>query len=203
MKPSRITRQFISLPELEDGKSRGRWRGGKAPCGRLAARVSRFRAMDTGSAMKTGAMSGLASSGSSASYRLQSLLESKLAERLAGSGCPLSRLIWSRADIPFRRSALVQRASGRTIAGKGSTGLRFVHWITPKAGDSLESWGMNLKYKSVLSQMVHMIPGRRKTSRLCSARITNSGQSLHINPEFSRWLMGFPPAWTGVWRTAS
>ena len=123
----------ISSPALEGGATHCGSQDGltlEKP-GRGAARVSRFRALDSGKAMSMDAISGPLFIGSSPSATLQSSLESRLRARMDVSGSPEYVLIWKCWDMPAGVPICALRASSRLRSGSGFTG-----WPTPTATDA-------------------------------------------------------------------
>ena len=96
--------------------------------GQAPVRVSRFRARDSGKAMKTNDTSGPLFTASSPSARLQSSLENRLRARTDVNGSPEYVLTWKTRDMPSGPPICALRASARPISGSGSIG-----WPTPSA----------------------------------------------------------------------
>lgn len=71
---------------------------------------------------------------SSASFDLQSSLESRLRQKTDSLGSTLYKLTWKERVTPAGRSIPALRASARPTSGSGSTGLRN-GWPTPSATD--------------------------------------------------------------------
>ena len=116
----------ISLPALEDGHLPLNGPDGKDQSGPEAVPVSRFRSREKEKAMPTNAISGPLFNNSSPSASLQWSLESRLRQKLEGSGCPLYDLTWSQWDMPAGAQICRQRASARRISDKDFSG-----WPTP------------------------------------------------------------------------
>ena len=116
----------ISLPGLEDGRLPLDGPDGEGQSGPEAVPVSRFRARESAKAMPTNDTSGPLFNNSSPSASLQWSLESRLRQRMEGSGCPLYELTWSQWDMPAGPQICRQRASARRTSANGFTG-----WPTP------------------------------------------------------------------------
>jgi hypothetical protein len=104
------------------------------PSGPVPAHVSRFRSLDSEKAMTTNDTSGPLFTASSPSAALQSSLENRLRERMAGSGSPLYALTWKPMDMPAGVPICQQRASAPRTSGSASTG-----WPTPQVADDNNS----------------------------------------------------------------
>ena len=86
---------------------------------------------------RTNATFGLFSENSSPSANLQSSLESRLRQEMAGNGSLEYDLTWKHWDMPSGPPICALRASTRLISDNGSTG-----WLTPRArGDAGDSRG--------------------------------------------------------------
>ena len=129
---SEDTNSAISSPESAGGPSPLHGPDGEGQSGPAAVPVSRFRAQESGKAMPTNATSGPLFNNSSPSATLQWSLESRLRQRMEGSGCPLYELTWSQWDMPAGPQICRQRASASTIAEADSFGLH----PTPMANDA-------------------------------------------------------------------
>jgi hypothetical protein len=105
-----------------------------APSGPAPARVSRFRARDSGAAMPTSDTSGPLFTASSPSADLQWSLANRLRARMAGNGSPLFELIWSDWDMPAGPPICRLRASARRTSGSDCGS-----WATPISGSNRKS----------------------------------------------------------------
>jgi hypothetical protein len=85
----------------------------------------------------TSATCGLRGFLSSASYALQSSLESRLRRQLDGAGSTLFSLTWKRKATPAGRPYFQLAASGRPISDSGFGSL--AHWSSPQAEEASES----------------------------------------------------------------
>ncbi len=130
----------ISSPGSADGRTRSASLDGKttARSGLGHARVSRFRALESDSAMSTNDTSGPLFSASSPSAALQFCLENKLRERMDVNGSPECELIWRHWDMPAGPPICALRASARRTSASASTGAP---WSTPTEQDSSNNAG--------------------------------------------------------------
>jgi hypothetical protein len=121
------------------------------------------------------------------------------APRTSDSGC----IGWPTPNTPSGgRSVSIDKmdATGRTKDGKKHTAslehaVKFVGWPTPVVNDatgSQYSYSQGNHDKPVLK-----LPGAVQLTS--SAATASAGQ---LNPEFSRWLMGYPAVWGSCGATA-
>lgn len=129
------TASATGLPESQAGVSPCALPDGPttASAGPAPARVSRFRALDSGRVMPTNDTSGPLFTASSPSATLQLYLENRLRAAMAGSGSPLFALTWSEWDMPSGPPICRLRASGHRISGQ-DCGSWLKAWPTPDAG---------------------------------------------------------------------
>ena len=127
---SKDTRECISSPESGDGTSPSISPDGEdARSGPAPVPVSRFRALERDRAKPTNDISGPLFTASSPSADLQSCLENRLRERLAGNGSALYALTWRTWDMPAGPQISALRGLVLRISANVCTG-----WPTPMAG---------------------------------------------------------------------
>ncbi|MEY4034568.1 MAG: hypothetical protein RL492_1762 [Verrucomicrobiota bacterium] len=203
-----------SSPASEDGRSPCTSPDGQRTVlsGPAPAPANRSPSPENEKALLTSDTSGPNFDALSRSDALQSSLESRLRERLRGSGS--CEVIWSKWDTPWGQSRLRPRARTRTISGtdiglwptctvhgnynrKGASphsgdGLHtlvFACWSTLRASDG-EKGGPNMSFGAGGCPLPSQVSTVANTS---NAPMENGGGSLH--PEFAGWEMGYPPAW--------
>lgn len=128
------TPSATSSPESADGLSPCKWQesaqtlpSGLAPA---HANLSARQALEKG--LMTKDTFGRLSVGSSSSVALQRSLESRLRQRLAGSGSPEYALTWKHWPMPAGEPICALRASGRRTSGNDCSG-----WGTPRVADGV------------------------------------------------------------------
>ena len=125
------------------------------------------------------AISGRLGSGSSASVALSESLASRLQARSIMVGSTVYRQTWKRRITPLGRLYWEHTARARRTNDNDYSG-----WATPTARDHKDSASIltNTPVNGLLGRQVLMFnapTGRRES----------------LNPEFSRWLMGFSQEW--------
>ena len=168
-----------------------------APSGPAPVRVSRSRSPASRKEPPTNGIFGPNSEGLSPSAVLQLSLENRLRAALDVNGSPEYVLTWKHWDMPSGAPICALRALGRHISGKDFSG-----WATPQARD-WKDWGLAIPQKArsegdlvrslrldQLGRQCHLASGVSSTSS-----VAPTGSVGVLNPEHSRWLMGFPTEW--------
>ena len=186
------TSRFTYSPESEAGPSHSVGQDGQTTdrYGPEAVPVSRFRALGSEKELPTPAISGPLFTASSPSAALQSALGSKLRAILDGSGSPLYALTWSTWAMPAQGPIFRLRASARRTKGKGFSG-----WATPTQRDH--------KSESASSEFNQERDKHKRGKPLSYQVLGILSTGFHmpmatpsqLNPDFTRWLMGFPEEW--------
>lgn len=184
------------------------------------ANLSARQAQESG--LLTSGTYGRTGSTLSESARLQASLASRLQARMGSDGSILYRLTWKERVTPsgFRISAL--RASARPTSDNVSI-LERKGWSTPSARDWKDTAGMATSAvnpdgseRTRLDQLPRQaaLAGWPTLSEVPGGpmRLTVSGQMLtgsfagmesggQLNPDLSRWLMGYPAGWASCGAT--
>lgn len=187
---------------------------------RARASLSARQAREKG--LMTSGTFGPTGSTSSSSANLQSSMASRLRERAAPLGSTLYRLTWKVEVTPSGRLLPLLRASAHrtsdTGAGSWPTPTTRDHkdgsycpnvpingllgrvawlagWNKPRASDG-SNGGPNQKGGALSADVARCTPTRRTASGEMltgsDAAMINGGQ---LNPDHSRWLMGYPKEW--------
>ena len=147
-----------------------------------------------GEAKTTNGTSGLLSRGSLESANLQSSLESRLQAALAGSGSPEYALTWKHWDMQSGPPICALRASVRRTSDSGSIGVQS-GWPTPTTRDHKDGASVGtVPDNGLLGRVVWQAGTNASTEKPAAYR---------LNPNFSRWLMGFPAEWANCAPTAT
>ena len=181
-----------------------------APSGPAPAPVSRSVTPGNTAAFPTSVIFGLFLVGSSESADLQQSLESRLQARLASLGSTLYRLTWKARATPLGRLICALRASALPMSVNDCS-----LWPTPSARDwksahaSIATLTKNARPLNEVVRMREIFPtpraidGRRKGNGprrdtlmgYVNYDATTRERIGSLNPQFSAWLMGFPPEW--------
>lgn len=127
---------------------------------------------------------------SSASAALQSSLVSRLQARTDCSGSTLYNLTWKERLTPAGRSIYALRASALRTSGSVFSG-----WPTCRAEDAESSGARWSRGKGVFDTLT-AVASLLGSGPMPSGSITKTGSAARLNPEHSRWLMGFPAGWS-------
>lgn len=188
---------------------------GRMPCGSpesvtistsgQAARLASHSALSGTSAGKVMiGTSPLCSSNSSKSVDLQLRLASRLLLRLPKVGSTIYSLTWRMKDTPAGRQYCQLVASGHRTNANGCFLVRTA-WPTPTASDYKGS-GPTVIRKDGKNRTFDRLVYAAEQGITESIRFTDRGKVLtgsdvptangvRLNPEFSRWLMGYPAGW--------
>ena len=220
------TRNAISSPGSADGPSHSVSLAGPipAPSGQdhAPASLSARQAAEMG--LLTSGICGQPGIGSSASAALQSSLENRLRARMGSSGSILFRLTWKYRATPLGRLICALRASKRPIsdnvwaswptpiegdsrgyAGDGkyeltNAGRKVAGWPTTTQTDAIRFPAPPVTTPNVTLNHAALLAAPGETPSGSPASTTRGGQ---LNPEHSRWLMGFPIEWASCAPTAT
>ena len=171
---------------LEDGPSLAKWQASPrtSPSGQQACPANHSAAPDTKRDSKITGTCGQYSLRLLNSASLQSSLESRLFHRLPLDGGMRWQATWKGLVTPSGRSLSRLRLSEPIIAETGCTGAL---WPTPTSltpprnGNSGAGDSVGLRKIRGLASGI-MFPGLDHTQ-------------FRLNPEFVRWLMGYPKGW--------
>lgn len=191
------SRSVISSLESVAGRSRfAALDGATGPAGPapVLASLSAQQARELG--LLTSGTYGRPSITSSHSVALQSSLESKLRATTQTLGSTLYKTIWRPWVTPSGRSRF--RLAARALRKSESV---FTGWPTPRATDG------NKNIRTLAGALKEI---KRKGSPqdlgqalLISGSPASTVGNARSNPDFYRWLMGFPACWTSCAPTAT
>lgn len=221
----------ISSPVSADGATHCVSRDGPmtGQCGQALAPVSRFPQPERNRECMTTGTSGQSGTASSASAALSRSLASRLKQRLTTDGSILFAMTWKAKDTPSGRSVCLLRASARRISDNGCGSwptpttrdwkdgtevnvpinvllgrtVWITAWATPRANDAKKQGNMAQDPRNGLPAQV-LEPGTRinRLGRVLTGFIAETNAGGQLNPELSRWLMGYPAEWAHCRPTA-
>lgn len=199
-----VINSVISLPESVDGLLPYALPDGRtiSPSGLALALASLSARQVKELGLTISGISGLHSFTSSASAALASSLASRLQVRMGLHGSTLYKLTWKVRVTPMQRSIYALRGSALPISDNGCTG-----WPTPTSPTNTN--GHQAGNNRYVTKAVQIIKGWN-TPRASDGKnggpnqgggalsydATRMGSDGPLNPELSRWLMGFPSVWT-------
>jgi len=213
------TNEFISSPGLPGGITRLTSQDGERNLSGLeVVRASRSPLPAKGRELLTNGIYGPSYLDSSARHAQMSSWESRLLERLVTVGSMEYELILSQKVTPAGESIFRLAGSTRRISGSGCTG-----WPTPLVNDQLGSGycygkkrldGTRDKFLKLpgAAQLAGWATPTTRDHKDGASDLTNTpingllGRQVSLshastekrgalNPDFSRWLMGFPQEW--------
>lgn len=160
--------------------------------GPARAHVNPFLPPEKCADLMTTGTSGRSCEIASATYALQRSLESKLEDRVDLNGCPEYVMTWKICRMPSGLRTYRLVASARHTKETGLIG-----WPTPMSmWDKLDRHAMKKFNEHETTTIPLTMVRLLRMFRRMKLKFMNNGKYLLINPELSRWLMGFPDRWT-------
>ena len=185
----------ISLPGSGDGRLPSPLPDGptaRAASGPDHAHVNLSPRQARAAGLMTSGTFGPISIGSLTSVVLKSSLANKLRQRTDLDGSILYRLTLKDRDTPKLQSIFALRASARPTSDSAFTGSG---WNTARATDGTNG-GPNQAGGALSADAAITGPMRLTvTGELLTGSGAGTKSSGQLNPEHSRWLMGYPRAW--------
>jgi hypothetical protein len=169
------------------------------PDGRMPSRSGRVPVHVNHSAMPAAGASGLQTFAIcgrlgfdiSPSAGLNDCLLNKLRPMMDSHGSTLFALTWKERITPSGRLIYALRASGRHTSGNA-----YSFWATPMSRDHKDASAIgSAPTNAILSRQVWLLDAPTDIGVMpsgCRARTAKRGR---LNPAFTRWLQGLPPAY--------
>lgn len=111
-------------------------------------------------------------------------------QKLEGHGSPEYKLIWKHWVIPSELQICALRGSAHRTSDNGSGGWPLAGWPTVTARDYKDgACNVTRQRKGVNAMLGRMCLIFGMTTLQEHVQMENRGE---LNPEFCRWLMGFP-----------
>lgn len=127
--------------------------------------------------------------------------ENRLRQRLAGTGSTECSLTWQTTATPQGRSLSRLAPSTRPTSETDSTLPPMALWITATHRDWKDTPGMTTTRPDGRSR-IDQLPRQVFAALLAPAHGTDASGSaattdgaVEFDPEFARWVMGYPPEW--------
>jgi hypothetical protein len=152
------------------------------PYGRVLAHASLSARQAREKGLLTSGTFGQTGSGSSDTGDLTSCLGNRLKVQLDGLGSTLFSLTWKEAVTPAGRRYSLLRASGHRTDGTGLTG-----WVTPRANG--DAGGVRWLVKC------YHLEDQVRTQLIRLGLTVSEAKAARVSSNFTRRLMGYPPAW--------